>query len=63
MELVELSNGLQSVAHEGYALHDIEIHTKCHGCLSDITIENPELEIIRDEKTKTIKLRFTPKSL
>ena len=49
---------LQMLANEGYALHDVEIHSRCGDCDSDVVIENPELVIIRDNENKTVKLKF-----
>ena len=62
MELAKMTCQLQNYAHEGYALHGVEIHSTCHNCDTDIIIEDPDLQIEVDEKTKSIKLKFSKKS-
>ena len=52
----ELCNKLQSLAHEGYAMHEIEVHTSCDGCESDIVIKSPvfDLKILTDKTAKLV---------
>lgn len=57
MTVTDLCSQLQSLAHEGYAIHAIELLTECDNCTSDITLDNPMLEIIKSDK-KTVKLLF-----
>jgi len=57
MTVTDLCSQLQSLAHEGYAIHAIELLTECDNCTSDITLDNPTLEIIKSDK-KTVKLLF-----
>jgi len=61
MTLTEFTDTLQLLAHQGYALHDVEIHSKCSDCDSDIIISEPEFTITKDEKNKTIKIKFNSK--
>ena len=48
MKLTEFTDTLQLLAHQGYALHNVEIHSKCSDCDSD-------------DKNKTIKIKFNSK--
>jgi hypothetical protein len=53
----ELCDKLQFLAHEGYAMHGIEVHTCCDGCESDIIIKDPDFEIeILPDKTARLKI-------
>ena len=58
----ELCSKLQSLAHEGYAMHEIEVHTCCDGCESDVVIKDPvfDLKILTD---KTARLMISNVSL
>ena len=57
MTVTDLCSQLQSLAHEGYAIHAIELLTECDNCTSDIILDNPTLEILKSDK-KTVKLLF-----
>lgn len=50
----ELCSKLQSLAHEGYAMHEIEVHTCCGGCESDVVIKDPlfDIEILTDKTAR-----------
>lgn len=61
MNLTKLTSTLQGLAHEGYAVHDIEIHAHCKDCDSVTVVKDPEVLIERDNETKTIRLKFYPK--
>ena len=58
----ELCSKLQSLAHEGYAMHEIEVHTCCDGCESDVVIKDPvfDIKILTD---KTARLMISNESL
>ncbi len=60
----ELCNKLQSLAHEGYAMHEIEVHTSCDGCESDIVIKSPvfDLKILTDKTAKLVISNENPES-
>lgn len=61
MTLTEFTDAFQMLAHQGYALHDVEIHSKCSDCDSDVIITEPDFTIIKDEENKTIKIKFDSK--
>lgn len=50
----ELCSKLQSLAHEGYAMHEIEVHTCCDGCESDVVMKDPlfDIEILTDKTAR-----------
>lgn len=53
----ELCSKLQSLAHEGYAMHEIEVHTCCGGCESDVVIKDPVFDIkILTDKTARLMI-------
>ena len=58
----ELCSKLQSLAHEGYAMHEIEVHTCCDGCESDVVIKDPvfDIKILTD---KTARLMISNENL
>lgn len=58
----ELCSKLQYLAHEGYAMHEIEVHTCCDGCESDIFIKNPSFDI-RVLKDNTARLIISNENL
>ena len=71
----ELCSKLQYLAHEGYAMHEIEVHTCCDGCESDIIINEPvfDIKVLSDNtarlmisnvslESKKETLKATPKS-
>lgn len=58
MTVAQLCSQLQSLAHDGYAVHAIEIATECDNCTSDIILDNPILEIIKAEDNHSVKLLF-----
>lgn len=52
LTVAELCSKLQSLAHEGYAIHTIEMHTTCNDCESKIILVNPKIDfIVQDSKT------------
>lgn len=61
----ELCSRLQYLAHEGYAMHEIEVHTCCDGCESDVVIKEPVFDIkILTDKTARLMISnesFEPK--
>ena len=50
----ELCSKLQSLAHEGYAMHEIEVHTCCDGCESDVVMKDPlfDIKILTDKTAR-----------
>ena len=58
MTVAQLCSQLQSLAHDGYAIHAIEILTECDNCASDIVLDNPSLEILKAEDNHSVKLLF-----
>lgn len=60
MKLVDLVTHLQTLAHSGYAIHEVEVHTKCHGCESDILLQDPEFNISIDSKSHSLRISFIP---
>lgn len=62
MTVTELCSKLQTLAHQGYAIHAIELLTECDSCSSDIVLDNPDLEILESEDNKSVKLLFRNKS-
>lgn len=58
MTVVELCNQLQSLAHQGYAIHAVELITECNDCSSEIILDNPSLEILKSEDNHSVKLLF-----
>ncbi len=58
MTVVELCNQLQNLAHQGYAIHSIELLTECDNCSSDVVLDNPSLEILKSEDNHSVKLLF-----
>ena len=72
----ELCSKLQSLAHDGYAMHEIEVHTCCDGCESDVVMKDPlfEIKILTDKtarlmisnvnlESKKEAVKVTPKSV
>lgn len=49
---------LQTLAHDGYALHKIAISSKCDKCETNATLIDPSVGIQIDEATKTVVLNF-----
>lgn len=62
MTVSELCSKLQTLAHQGYAIHEIELTTECESCSSDVTLFNPSLEVMETSE-KTVKLIFKQISL
>ncbi len=58
LKLVDLVTSLQTLAHSGYALHEVEVHTKCHGCENDVILQDPEFKIQIDSKTHSLRISF-----
>lgn len=58
MTVVELCSQLQNLAHQGYAIHAVELITKGDDCSSEITLDNPSLEILKSEDNHSVKLLF-----
>lgn len=58
MTVVELCNQLQNLAHQGYAIHAIELLTECNNCSSDVVLDDPLLEIIKSKDNHSVKLLF-----
>ena len=57
LTVADLCSRLQSLAHDGYAIHTIEMHTTCHDCESKIILINPKIDfIIQDDKTVKMAL-------
>ena len=58
----DLCSKLQSLAHEGYAMHEIEVHTCCDGCESDVVMKDPvfDIKILTD---KTARLMISNENL
>ena len=61
MTVSDLCVQLQSLAHEGYALHGVELLSKCDHCSNDTILENPVSEIVRSEESHSVKLIFKNK--
>ncbi len=61
MTVADLCSQLQSLAHDGYAIHAIELLTECNCCSSDVILDNPSLEILKSEDNKSVKLLFRNK--
>ena len=61
MTVVELCSQLQNLAHQGYAIHAVELSTECDNCSSDVILDNPEMEIIKSEDNHSVKLLFRNK--
>lgn len=61
MTVTDLCSQLQSLAHEGYALHGVELLSECDHCSNDTVLENPVLEIVKSEESHSIKLIFRNK--
>ena len=60
MTMGELINKLQTYSHEGYAIHSIELISKCENCSSDVILDDPKLKMIVAEDNN-IKLIFKNK--
>ena len=58
LKLVDLVTNLQTLAHSGYALHEVKVHTKCHGCESDIILTDPDFQIKIDSKNHSVRISF-----
>ena len=50
---------LQNYAHEGYALHSVGVVAACPHCDTEVVIEDPEMKVVVDEETKSVKLVFS----
>lgn len=61
LTVADLCSQLQSIAHDGYAIHAIELLVECDKCSSDITLDNPRLEILKSENSHSVKLLFRNK--
>ena len=50
----DLCSKLQSLAHDGYAMHEIEVHTCCDGCESDVVMKDPlfDIKILTDKTAR-----------
>lgn len=55
LTVADLCSKLQALAHEGYAIHTIEMHTTCNDCESKIILSNPKIDFIIQD-TKTVKM-------
>lgn len=58
MTLKDLCSVLQTCANNGFAIHNVEVHASCKNCNGTIMITDPELDLILDDKAKTVALRF-----
>lgn len=58
LDLGSFVEKLQSLAHEGYALHNIAVCSRCNNCETHTTLVDPDIDIQVDEATKTIVLKF-----
>ncbi len=61
LTVADLCSQLQSIAHEGYAIHAIELLVECDKCSSDLVLDNPKLEILKAEDSHSVKLLFRNK--
>jgi len=61
MTVQELCGKLQSAAHEGYALHGVELLSECDHCSNDTVLDDPVLEIVKSEESHSVKLIFRNK--
>lgn len=61
LELSKFVTQLQSLAHDGYALHKIVIHSKCDSCEADTILTDPDVTLKIDETTKSVILKFENK--
>lgn len=61
MTVSDLCGQLQSLAHEGYALHGVEILSECDHCSNDAVLDDPVLEIVKSEESHSVKLIFKNK--
>jgi len=62
LTISELCSQLQSLAHEGYAMHEIEVHTCCDGCESDIIINEPvfDIKVLSDNTARLVITNMSP---
>ena len=53
MELTKFVNQLQDIAHQGYAMCDLEVHIVTPDSEADVIIENPTIrpQVINNEKS------------
>lgn len=58
LELKSFVGKLQTLAHEGYALHKVAVRSKCNKCETNATLIDPAIDIQIDESTKTVILSF-----
>ena len=57
-KVADLLEALQELAHDGYNIHGIELFTQCGNCSSDIILESPVLNIIKNEDNHSVRLYF-----
>jgi len=56
MELTKFVNQLQDIAHQGYAMCDLEVHIVTPDSEADVIIENPTIrpQVINNEKVRLV---------
>lgn len=56
VNISQLCSLLQTIGHEGYAMHELEVHTICNGCESTVVIKEPmfDVEVLSDKTARLI---------